>query len=143
MMINGVLAGLVAITAGCNVVDPNAALLIGFIAGILVDIAVLYIDKIKIDDPVGAIAVHGINGLFGTIAVGLFATDGGLFYGGGSELVITQLIGVLTIGSFSFIGTYLIMTILKKTIGIRVPEHEEVVGIDAVAFGVESYTTFE
>lgn len=143
MMINGVLAGLVAITAGCNVVEADAAILIGFIAGILVDVAVLYVDKIKIDDPVGAIAVHGVNGLFGALAVGLFATEGGLFYGGGSDLFTTQLIGVSVIGAFSFVGTYLIMTILKKTIGIRIPEHEEVVGIDAVAFGVESYTTFE
>lgn len=143
MTINGVLAGLVAITAGCNVVGPNAALIIGLIAGILVDVAVIFIDKMKIDDPVGAIAVHGVNGLFGTIAVGFFASEGGLFFGGGASLLLTQCLGVLVIGSFSFVLTYIIMTIMKKTIGIRVNRSEERAGIDAVSFGVEAYTTFE
>ncbi len=143
MTINGVLAGLVAVTAGCNVVGPESAIIIGLIAGVLVDVAVIFIDKIKIDDPVGAIAVHGVNGLFGTIAVGLFASEGGLFFGGGTSLLLTQCIGVLTIGAFSFVVTYIIMTIMKKTIGIRVNRSEETAGIDAVSFGVEAYTTFE
>ena len=143
MVINGILAGLVAITAGCNVVDANSAIIIGGIAGVLVDIAVILIDKIKIDDPVGAIAVHGVNGLFGTIAVGFFAQESGLFFGGGLSLLVTQLLGVLAIGSFSFILTFIIMTIMKKTIGIRVSRSEETAGIDAVTFGVESYSTFE
>lgn len=143
MTINGVLAGLVAITAGCNIVAPGSAIIIGLIAGILVDIAVLYIDKLKIDDPVGAIAVHGINGLFGTIAVGLFAADDGLFFGGGTTLLVTQVIGVLAITIFSFVVTFVIMSIMKKTIGIRVTRREERAGIDAVSFGVEAYTTFE
>lgn len=143
MTINGVLAGLVAITAGCNVVGPGAAIIIGLIAGVLVDVAVILIDKIKIDDPVGAIAVHGVNGLFGTIAVGFFASEGGLFFGGGASLLLTQFLGVLVIGGFSFIVTYSIMTIMKKTIGIRVNRSEERAGIDAVSFGVEAYTTFE
>ncbi len=143
MTINGVLAGLVAVTAGCNVVDSGSAIIIGLIAGVLVDMAVLYIDKIKIDDPVGAIAVHGINGLFGTIAVGLFASEDGLFFGGNTDLLVTQALGVLVIGSFSFIVTFIIMKIMKKTIGIRVNRSEESAGIDAVSFGVEAYTTFE
>lgn len=143
MTINGVLAGLVAITAGCNVVGPTAAIIIGLMAGTLVDVAVLFIDKIKIDDPVGAIAVHGVNGLFGTIAVGFFASEGGLFFGGGASLLLTQCLGVLVIGGFSFVLTYIIMTIMKKTIGIRVNRSEETAGIDAVSFGVEAYTTFE
>ncbi|WP_298556177.1 ammonium transporter [uncultured Algibacter sp.] len=143
MTINGVLAGLVAITAGCNVMDSGSAIIIGLIAGILVDMAVLFIDKTKIDDPVGAIAVHGVNGLFGTIAVGLFASEDGLFFGGGTELLLTQAIGVLVIGSFSFIITFIIMKVMKKTIGIRVNRSEENAGIDAVSFGVEAYTTFE
>ncbi|WP_339895212.1 ammonium transporter [uncultured Algibacter sp.] len=143
MTINGVLAGLVAVTAGCNVVDSGSAIIIGLIAGVLVDMAVLYIDKIQIDDPVGAIAVHGVNGLFGTIAVGLFASEDGLFFGGGTGLLATQAIGVLVIGSFSFIVTFIIMKIMKKTIGIRVNRSEESAGIDAVSFGVEAYTTFE
>ncbi|MCK5441524.1 MAG: ammonium transporter [Maribacter sp.] len=143
MAINGVLAGLVAITAGCNIVDSNSAIIIGAIAGVLVDIAVILIDKIKIDDPVGAIAVHGVNGLFGTIAVGLFATENGLFYGGGFSLLTTQIIGVLSIGLFSFTVTFLLMKLMKKTIGIRISRSEENSGIDAVTFGVESYSTFE
>lgn len=143
MVINGVLAGLVAITAGCNVVDSNSAIIIGAIAGVLVDVAVIFFDKIKIDDPVGAIAVHGINGLFGTIAVGFFATETGLFFGGGTSQLVTQLIGVLAIGSFSFVVTFLLMKLMKSTIGIRISREEESAGIDAVTFGVESYSTFE
>tara|TARA_R110002050_G_scaffold233063_2_gene368763 strand:- start:30939 stop:32192 length:1254 start_codon:yes stop_codon:yes gene_type:complete len=143
MTINGVLAGLVAVTAGCNVVDSGSAIIIGLIAGTLVDVAVIFIDRLKIDDPVGAIAVHGVNGLFGTVAVGLFAAEGGLFFGGGADLLVTQVIGVLAIGSFSFIITFIIMKIMKKTIGIRVNRSEETAGIDAVSFGVEAYTTFE
>ena len=143
MAINGVLAGLVAITAGCNVVDSNSAIIIGLVAGVLVDVAVLFFDKIKIDDPVGAIAVHGINGLFGTIAVGLFASENGLFFGGGFDLLATQALGVLVIGSFSFVVTYILMIILKKTVGVRVTPREERAGIDAVSFGVEAYTVFE
>ena len=143
MVINGILAGLVSITAGCNVVSPIAALIIGFIAGIVVDLAVLFFDRLKVDDPVGAIAVHGINGLFGTVAVGFFALDGGLFYGGGSALLVTQIIGVVSIAIFSFCLTYLIMRILKMTIGIRVSIHEEKVGIDAISFGIKSYTSNE
>lgn len=143
MAINGVLAGLVAITAGCNAVDSNSAIVIGLIAGVLVDIAVLFFDKIKIDDPVGAIAVHGVNGLFGTVAVGLFASENGLFFGGGTSLLVTQTLGIVAIASFSFIVTYILMIIMKKTIGIRVTRREENAGIDAVSFGVEAYTTFE
>ncbi|PQJ72922.1 ammonium transporter [Polaribacter butkevichii] len=143
MTMNGVLAGLVAITAGCNVVDTNAAIIIGLIAGVLVDVAVLYIDKLKIDDPVGAIAVHGVNGLFGALAVGLFATDGGLFFGGGAAMLGVQALGILVIGAFSFTLTYIIMIIMKKTIGIRISKQEESAGIDAVSFGVEAYSTFE
>ena len=143
MTINGVLAGLVAITAGCNVVGPNAAIIIGLIAGVLVDIAVLYIDKLKIDDPVGAIAVHGVNGLFGALAVGLFATDGGLFFGGGAAMLATQALGVFVIGAFGFVFTFIVMKIMQKTFGIRISKVEESAGIDAVSFGVEAYSTFE
>ena len=139
MVINGVLAGLVSITAGCNVVNPVSAILIGLVAGVLVDVAVLIIDKQKIDDPVGAVAVHGINGLFGTVAVGLFATDGGLFFGGGTALLITQMIGVAVIAIFSFCLTYVTMTLLKKSIGIRISAEEEEQGIDLSTFGVQSY----
>jgi len=139
MVINGILAGLVSITAGCNVVGPLSAIFIGLIAGVLVDIAVLFFDKMKVDDPVGAIAVHGINGLFGTLAVGFFALDGGLFYGGGTSLLVTQTIGVLAIGLFSFFITFIVMKLLSLTLGIRITDQEEDAGIDAVSFGVNAY----
>tara|TARA_B100001057_G_C22793248_1_gene928487 strand:- start:99 stop:1343 length:1245 start_codon:yes stop_codon:yes gene_type:complete len=143
MVINGILAGLVSITAGCNVVDPLSAIIIGLMAGVIVDIAVLFFDRLKVDDPVGAIAVHGINGLFGTVAVGLFAKEKGLFFGGGTSLLSTQIIGVLAIALFSFCFTYFAMRILKMTIGIRITEEEEKKGIDAISFGVNSYTSNE
>lgn len=140
MVINGILAGLVSITAGCNVVGPMSAIFIGFIAGILVDVAVLFFDKMKVDDPVGAVAVHGVNGLFGTLAVGFFAAERGLFFGGGMDLLTTQLIGVVTIGLFSFSITFILMKVLKSTVGIRITSEEEEAGIDSVSFGVKSYT---
>tara|TARA_B100000927_G_scaffold289002_1_gene284708 strand:+ start:2461 stop:3702 length:1242 start_codon:yes stop_codon:yes gene_type:complete len=139
MVINGILAGLVSITAGCNVVGPVSAIFIGFIAGVLVDVAVLFFDKMKVDDPVGAVAVHGVNGLFGTLAVGFFATEGGLFFGGGFELLVTQFIGVSTIALFSFSFTIILMKVLKSAVGIRISNEEEEAGIDSVSFGVKSY----
>ena len=139
MVINGILAGLVSITAGCNVVGPVSAIFIGLIAGVLVDVAVLFFDKIKVDDPVGAVAVHGVNGLFGTLAVGLFAIEGGLFFDGGADLLITQFIGVSTIALFSFSFTIILMKVLKSAIGIRISNEEEEAGIDSVSFGVKSY----
>jgi Amt family ammonium transporter len=143
MVINGVLAGLVAITAGCNVVSPNSALIIGLVAGTLVDMAVVIVDNMKIDDPVGAIAVHGINGFFGTIAVGLFSEKNGLFITGETGQLMIQFTGVAVISVFSFVLTYTIFKILKATMGIRLSHKAESAGIDAVEFGVESYTTFE
>jgi Amt family ammonium transporter len=140
MVINGILAGLVSITAGCNVVGPVSAIIIGFIAGILVDVAVLFFDKLKVDDPVGAVAVHGVNGLFGTLAVGFFALEGGLFFGGGMALLITQIVGVVTIALFSFILTFILMKLIKSLVGIRITSEEEEAGIDSVSFGVKSYS---
>ncbi len=143
MVINGVLAGLVAITAGCNIVSHNSAIIIGIIAGVLVDVAVVFIDKMKVDDPVGAIAVHGVNGFFGTVAVGLFAESKGLFASHSFDFLGVQLLGVTVLAIYSFVCTYLIFTIMKKTIGIRIKRREELAGIDAVEFGAEAYTTFE
>jgi Amt family ammonium transporter len=143
MVINGILAGLVAITAGCNMEEPLTEIINGTVAGVLVDVAVIYVDKLKVDDPVGAVAVHGVNGFFGTLAVGLFAADGGLFFGGGFSLLLTQLIGVITIAVFSFVVTFVLMKLIDKTLGIRVSREEEIAGIDAASFGVESYSTYE
>ena len=143
MVINGVLAGLVGITAGCNVVSPYSAILIGLIAGVLVDIAVVLVDKMGVDDPVGAIAVHGINGAWGTLAVGLFAMEGGLLTGGGGSQLMTQLIGLVAIALMAFTTTFLLMTILKFTVGVRVNREDEIAGLDAAEYGIESYTEFE
>lgn len=143
MVINGILAGLVAVTAGCNVVSHEAALVIGLVAGILVDIAVITIDRLKIDDPVGAIAVHGINGTFGTLAVGLFSTKNGLFTTGSLEGLKVQSLGVFVIIVFSFATSFAILKILDKIMGIRVSRIEEQAGIDTVEYGVEAYSTFE
>lgn len=140
MTLNGVLAGLVAITAGCDVVTPGGAIVIGVIAGILVVFAVEFFDRIvKIDDPVGAISVHGINGAFGTLAVGLFAKDGGLLYGGGFNMLLSQLIGVVSVAAWA-IGTGLILFYgLKYTVGIRVTAKEEENGLDYYEHGEKAY----
>ncbi|WP_229308499.1 ammonium transporter [Jiulongibacter sediminis] len=142
MVINGVLAGLVAITAGCNVVGPYSAILIGLVAGILVDVAVVLIDRAKIDDPVGAIAVHGINGTFGTLAVGLFAEESGLFTTGDAHQLGVQALGVFTIAAFSSVVTFVVFKILDKIMGIRVKPDEEEVGIDAVEYSIDAYDDY-
>src|SRR5690554_3600026 len=143
MTLNGVLAGLVAITAGCDVVTPGGAILIGFIAGILVVYSVEFLDKkLKVDDPVGAISVHGVCGAFGTLMVGLFSASGdlpGLLYGGDASVLISQLIGVLAIAAWAgFAGTILFAT-LKYTIGIRVSAKEEEIGLDYFEHGEKAY----
>jgi len=143
MVINGILAGLVAITAGCNLVDPAFAIIIGLFAGILVDIGVAAIDALKIDDPVGAIAVHGVNGVWGTIAVGLFASEKGLLFSGSFNFFLVQVIGVLAVAIFSFATTYAVLSIMKKTVGIRISKNEEVAGIDLAVYGIEAYSTYE
>ena len=143
MTLNGVLAGLVAITAGCDVVTPAGAILIGFMAGIVVVFAVEFLDKkLKVDDPVGAISVHGVCGAFGTLMVGLFSASGdlpGLLYGGDASVLISQLIGVLAIAAWAgFAGTILFAT-LKYTIGIRVSAKEEEIGLDYFEHGEKAY----
>ena len=143
MVINGVLAGLVAITAGCNVVSANSAILIGLVAGILVDVAVVVIDRFHFDDPVGAVAVHGVNGTFGAIAVGLFSAQDGLFTGGSFALLKVQTIGVVSVSLFSFVATFIAMTLIRKTIGIRISKNEEIVGIDLGEYGISAYSEFE
>lgn len=143
MAINGALGGLVAITAGCAFVDPISSLVIGTIAGFLIVIAVPIFDRLHADDPVGAIAVHGVCGTFGTIAVGLFATDGGLLYGGGLQLLGAQLIGVLTVSIWGFGSTYVLFRILKATVGIRVSVEEETMGLDISEHGISAYNDLE
>lgn len=150
MTINGCLAGLVAITGGCAYFTIEASILIGALAGVLVVFAVMFFDKLKIDDPVGATSVHLGCGVFGTICVGLFAKEGvttlstrnGLFYGGGFSLLGTQLIGVVAVGAFVFITTGLVWFVLKKTVGIRVSREEEIQGLDIGEHGNVAYPDF-
>ena len=139
MTFNGTLAGLVAITAGCDVVSPVGAFFIGLIAGILVVFAVEFFDKVvKIDDPVGAVSVHGVCGAFGTLAVGLFATDGGLFYGGGASMLLTQLIGVVSVAVWVIVTMTIIFKVIDKLVGLRVPAEVEIDGLDIHEHGLAS-----
>ena len=131
MTLNGALAGLVAITAGCAAVSPMGAFIIGLIAGVVVVFSIEFIDKkLKVDDPVGAVSVHGVCGALGTLLVGVFALDGGLLYGGGFSLLGVQAIGVLSIGAWAAGTAFVVLYALKKTIGLRVSKEEEVDGLD-------------
>jgi len=144
MTLNGVLAGLVGITAGCDAVSPMGAMAIGVIAGALVVFSVIFIDKVlKIDDPVGAVSVHGVCGAFGTLAVGLFATDGGLFYGGGLKLLGTQAIGAGAAFAWAFGIGIIMFTVLKMTVGLRTSADEELKGLDVGEHGMEAYAGFQ
>lgn len=151
MTINGLLAGLVAVTASCAYISVESSLIIGAVAGIIVVFAVIGFDKLRLDDPVGALAVHLANGIFGTICVGLFAQDqfmpnttgNGLFFGGGTALLTAQLTGIAAVGAFTFIVSYAVWYLLKVTFGIRVSEKEEVEGLDIGEHGMEAYPDFK
>ena len=145
MTLNGILAGLVAITAGCDVVSPLGSILIGGMAGCLVIAALLFIDRVlKIDDPVGAVSVHAVCGTFGTICVGLFAADGtGLFYGGGTKFLVTQLIGAGTAFAWALGLGFIMFGILRATVGLRVTRHEELRGLDIEEHGMQGYPNFD
>lgn len=143
MTLNGALAGLVAITAGCNAVNNWGAAIIGAAGGVLVVLAVELFDKVvKIDDPVGAISVHGVCGSFGTIMVGVFALEGGLAYGGGSSLLITQLTGVGAVFAWTVVTTGILFLAIKYTIGLRVKPSEEIEGLDLGEHGMSAYGDF-
>ena len=151
MCLNASLAGLVGITAGCDVMDAAGAAIVGLVSGLLVIFGVWFLDNVlKVDDPVGAVAVHFLNGIWGTLAVGLFATSTapesgltGLFYGGGFELFGKQLLGVLTVAAWTAVTMTLVFLVIKKTVGLRVSRHEEVVGLDLTEHGLaSSYADF-
>ncbi len=140
LTLNGALAGLVAITAGCDVVSPGGAVIIGILAGILLVFGVEFIDKIlKVDDPVGALSVHGLNGALGTILVGFFDTSKGLLYGGGGAQLGSQAIGVLSVGAWALSSGFILFYSLKKTIGIRVSKRIEEEGLDIYEHGESAY----
>ncbi len=144
MALNGALAGLVAITAPCDSVSPIGALIIGIIGGILVVSSVLFIDKVlKVDDPVGAVSVHGVCGLWGTLSCGLFNMESGLFYGGGLRQLGVQAIGAGTVFVWAFGLGLALFFILSKTVGLRVSAEEELKGLDIGEHGMEAYAGFQ
>ena len=136
MFLNGILGGLVGITAGADKMSPTDAIIIGAIAGAIIVFAVSLIDKLKLDDPVGAIAVHLVCGIWGTIAVGIFGNLAGI------DQFLSQLLGVGVYAVFCLSTSFIIIFTLKKTIGIRVSEKEELEGLDAHEHGMEAYPDF-
>lgn len=147
MCLNASLAGLVAITAGCDVTDAFGAIVIGAVSGVLVVFGVWLLDyKLRVDDPVGAVAVHCLNGIWGTLAVGLFATTSapgndsytGLFYGGGFHLFGLQLLGFVSVAAWTAVTITITFLIIKATVGLRVTEEEEIVGLDPTEHGLAS-----
>lgn len=149
MAMNGALAGLVAITAPCAFVDPWAAIVIGSVAGIIVVLGVIGLDKLQVDDPVGAFPVHGLNGIWGTLAIGVFgqkalglASDG-LFYGGGFNQLGVQLLGVVAAVAFVVVAMLIVFKLIDITIGLRVSREEELRGLDIGEHGLEAYSGFQ
>ncbi len=151
MTLNGALAGLVAITAPCAFVSPASSVVIGGAAGVLVVLAVVFFDKVHLDDPVGAVSVHGVCGCFGTLCVGLFAQDqfqpgttgNGLFFGGGSSLLAHQAIGAAAVFGFVVVCGLILFGLLKATVGLRVKPEEELEGLDVGEHGMSAYPDFE
>lgn len=151
MIINGALAGLVAITAPCAFVSVGSSAIIGLVAGVLVVLAVMMFDRLKIDDPVGALSVHLVNGIFGTLAVGLFAQDkitgtatgSGLFFGGGLKLLASQAIGVVAVGAFTFVLALVVWYVIRLVMGMRVSREEEIAGLDLGEHGMKAYPDFQ
>ncbi|WP_242203031.1 ammonium transporter [Aestuariivivens insulae] len=135
MFLNGILGGLVGITAGADVMTPESAILIGAIAGALIVFAVSFIDRLRLDDPVGAIAVHLVCGMWGTLAVGIFSTNP-------DHTLYAQFIGVLCYAAICLVSAFLIFFVMKKTVGIRVSEKEELEGLDAHEHGMDAYPDF-
>ena len=149
MIMNGALAGLVAITAPCACVDPWAAIVIGGIGGVIVVFGVIFLDKVRVDDPVGAVPVHAMNGFWGTLSIGLFGkkalglANDSLFYGGGLKQLGIQALGVTSAVIFVIITVGLLFIIIDKIVGLRVSPEEELEGLDTVEHGMESYAGFQ
>lgn len=146
MVLNGILAGLVAITAPCNWVTPGGSVIIGLIAGVLVVYAVIFFDRIKIDDPVGALSVHLVNGVWGTFSLGLFAADiggiKGLFYGGGTAQLFAQIKGIVAVGVYVVLVSLICWSVIKAVMGLRVGADEEREGLDIGEHGMQAYPDF-
>ena len=147
MSLNGALAGLVAITAGCAFVSPTSALIIGALGGIVVVLSVLLIEKLRVDDPVGAISVHGTCGALGTLLLGLFANVGdlegkGVFFGGGFELLWAQFVGVVAVLAWCLVTGFILFYAIKAATGLRVTQEEEQAGLDYEEHGASAYPDF-
>ena len=142
MTLNGALAGLVGITAGCANVNNLGAVLIGLVSGALVVYSINFLEKKGFDDAVGAVSVHGICGIWGVLAVAIFDTSDGLFYGGGGTLFGPQLIGILAIGVWAYATSYLVFKVIDSTVGLRVTAEEEIAGLDASEHGTSAYGDF-
>lgn len=143
MTLNGILAGLVAITAGCAAVSLWGSIVIGAVAGFIVVFAIEFIDKVmKIDDPVGAVSVHGICGVFGTLMVGLFSVEEGLFYTGSFHLLGVQAIGIVAVAAWVIGTSFILFKTIKATTGLRASEEEEIIGLDLGEHSMESYPDF-
>jgi len=154
LSLNGILGGLVGITAGCATVEPWAAIVIGLVAGVVIVYGVALLDTLRIDDPVGAVPVHLMNGVWGTLAVGLFSSEAlmdnaygvtstyGILLGGGTDLLMVQLIGILAVGAWTVLASGALFMLLKMTIGLRVSEAEEDAGLDVYEHGMEAYPEF-
>ncbi len=140
--LNGALAGLVSITAPTAVVTPFEAIIIGAIGGIIMYIGVNTLERLGIDDVVGAVSVHGFCGVWGTLSVGLFMADAGLLHGGGLDQLITQIIGVVTVAAFVLIASWIMFSIIRSTVGLRVPEDAEALGLDIYEHGAVAYPEF-
>ena len=144
MALNGAIGGLVAITAGCAYVSIEGAFIIGLLAGVLVVASIEFIEKVlKIDDPAGAISCHCTCGVFGTLMVGLFDTNQGLFYGGGLHLFGVQLLGVVAVGAWTLATSFVLFKVIKSTIGLRVSKEEELAGLDVSEHAEEGYPDFQ
>lgn len=139
MLLNGALAGLVGITAGCAAVSPVSSIIIGAVGGVVMTLGTSVLVRLKIDDPVGAVPVHGISGVWGLLAVGFFAADGGLFFGGGTTLLLTQIIGAAAIVAWTAVTSGILFWVIKHTVGLRVPGTVEEEGLDAHEHGMEAY----
>ncbi len=152
MMLNGVVAALVAVTAACGFVAPWAAILIGFVAGAIAVVGVLFVERIGIDDPIGAVAVHGMAGVWGTLATGIFAVPalaenlatgtGGLWYTGSFDQLGTQALGLVAVGAFTFTASFAALWLMKATFGIRVDHEVETAGLDVSEHGMWGYPEF-
>ena len=142
MTLNGALAGLVGITAGCANVNNLGAVLIGLVSGVLVVYSINFLEKKGFDDAVGAVSVHGICGIWGVLAVAIFDTTDGLIYGGGATLFLPQLIGILAIGAWAYGTSFLVFKVIDSTVGLRVTAEEEIAGLDATEHGTSAYGDF-